>query len=395
LANKGRWYLWPLLFSGIELVRGFGQMSFPWLHIGYDFGQILPLLQPVAYTGVYGLGFLLALSASLVAVVWEGKISRRWLLAPAGFWAAWLGLGFWALATPTPAGGMRVAVIQPAVPQTRKWEESYFQTVIDKALHTADRLPKVPYDLIVFPETAIPDYWSWRLLEAARFQRLADSSGATVVLGALEGIADPSLPAGGRMYNSAFVLRPWSHPQRYDKLRLVPFSEHLPFENVFPVLNYVQLGQSSFSAGDSLPVINSVVPWSPSICYEMVYPDFARLSWHHGSHLLVNLTNDGWFGRSAGPYQHWNIQRFRAIEAGMPLIRSANTGISGVVDAQGRELAISTLMTDTVLVATVPAGHGSFAGRFGGWIELFLGLGGVLALGVAGKPRAKVPESVT
>lgn len=389
LRDRGAWWLWPCLFAGIEVLRSFGQMSFPWSHVGYDFGSWPILLQGVSVVGVHGLGFLIALTAAVLAAP-SDPARRRWRLGVVAVWALWLGFGAWRLSQPETGATLRVAVVQPAIPQTRKWEESYFRSVMDKSYATMSRL-RDSVDLVVLPETAIPDFWSLRPWEASRMRSFSDSLGVDLLVGALDFDRDSAAPRGAWIRNSAFLLQPGREAKRYDKIRLVPFSERLPFDDVFPVLNYVDLGEGDFAAGDSLPVYRTRgIPWAPTICYELVYPDFARLAASRGAKVLVDITNDGWFGESMGPWQHWNIERVRAVESGLPLVRSANTGISGVVDNRGRLLAVSSLMDDTVLAATVTAGEPSFAARHGGWIEAFLALIGFAALLMVSVPGSMV-----
>lgn len=370
LRHRVPW-AWPFLFTGIELVRGYGQMSFPWMHLGYDWGGVLPLLQGVAWTGVYGLGLLLSATAVLFHQCLRGRMRRTWLLLPLLFWGTWTGAGALRLRGTVDGPRLRVALVQPDIPQTRKWDEPYFQTVMDKTWAAVGRVSE-HVDLWALPETAIPDFWSWRPLEAYRIATLADTSRASVVVGALEAVPDSTRPFGVRVLNSAFLVAPGKAAQRYDKIRLVPFSEHLPFDDFLPALNKVKLGQSGFSAGDSLPVWRTPLPWSPAICYDLVHPDFARLAVRHGARILVVVTNDGWFGNSLGPRQHWNIHRFRAVEVGLSLVRAANTGISGATDHRGVVLARTRMMADTTLVVSVPQGPGSFYGRHGGAVEALL-----------------------
>lgn len=382
LRDRGAWWLWPGLFAAVEVLRGFGQMSFPWSHVGYDFGSWPILLQGTSVVGIHGLGFLVAWTAAVLAAP-DAPWRSRLRLATACLWMAWLGFGAWRLSVPEAGPTLRVAVVQPSIPQTRKWEEAYFRSVMDKTYAAMSRL-RDSVDLVVLPETAIPDFWSLRPWEVSRMRSFSDSLGADLLVGALDFDRDSAAPRGAWIRNSAFLLQPGGETRRYDKIRLVPFSERLPFDDVFPVLNYVDLGEGDFAAGDTLPVYRTAgVPWAPTICYELVYPDFARLAASRGARILVDITNDGWFGRSMGPWQHWNIERVRAVESGLPLVRSANTGISGVVDSRGRLLAVSALMDDTLLVATVHEGRASFAARYGGWIEGFLALLGIAGLLVA------------
>lgn len=377
--DKGIPWAWPFAFAGIEIVRGFGQMSFPWVHVGYGFGEWPVLVQGASLVGVHGIGFLIALTAvALLECMRPGRWKVR-LVVVAG-WFAWLGFGVWSLSRPESGAPLRIAVVQPSIPQTRKWDETYFRTVMDKTHETLARL-RGNVDLVVLPETSMPDFWSMRPWEAERFRRASDSMGTDLVVGALDFDRDSLAPKGAWIRNSAFLLSPRERVRRYDKMRLVPFSEHLPFDDVFPLLNYVDLGEGDFAAGDSLAVWKSAgVSWAPSICYELVYPDFARLAARRGAQVMVDITNDGWFGRSLGPWQHWNIERFRAVETGLPLVRAANTGISGAVDSRGRILSVTRLMDDTVATAVVRAGTPSFAGRHGGLIEAFLALAGFAVL---------------
>jgi len=388
LRDRGLSWLWPFVFAGIEVLRGFGQMSFPWSHIAYDLGEWPVLLQLASWTGVHGMGLALAfLAVGIRASLPPGRWRSRTVVA--AVLALWALFGVWRLGRPVEGRSWKVALVQPAIPQTRKWGESYFRAVMDSTHATLARL-REPVDLVVLPETAIPDFWSLRPWEASRFRRFSDSSGAQVLVGALDFDRDSAAPRGAWIRNSAFLLEPAAPVRRYDKIRLVPFSERLPFDDVLPVLNYVDLGEGDFAAGRDLPVHSTRgIRWSPTICYELVYPEFARQAAAAGARALVDITNDGWFGRSMGPWQHWNIERFRAVESGLPLVRAANTGISGVVDGRGRIVASSLLMDDTLLVASVPEGNPTPAARWGGWIEAVVALAGAMALlaGVVRRPR--------
>lgn len=368
-------WVWPILFCGIELLRGMGQMAFPWNHVAYDLGLWLPGLQGVAWTGVYGTGLLVAATAAILAL-WARRALPRWtVILPLVFWGFWWGLGYLRLQTAPFPTAMRVAVVQPAIPQTKKWDESYFQAVMQKTRSVAGRIQERP-DLWAFPETAIPDLWSWRPTEVDSFQHLASRSRAPVLVGALEYLYPPPPipPDRGKLRNSAFLIPPGGRAIRYDKLRLVPFSEHLPFDDLLPALNQVKLGQSGFSAGEKLPVWNTGMAWSPAICFEMVHADFPRAAVAQGAKAVVVITNDGWFGNSLGPRQHWNIHRFHSVENGLAMVRSANTGISGATDHLGRILAKSRLMQDTAFIVGVPEGPGSFYCCYGVAVDLLLRL---------------------
>jgi apolipoprotein N-acyltransferase len=363
--------LYPLAWAGVEAARAVGDMSFPWNNLGYALGNWPALFQSVSIWGVYGLSALVVLAnLSLFAFLRAGGRSAGALGAAVLFAAIpsalWLhGSLVLARADDSAAPSLTISLVQPSIPQTRKWDEGYFAEVMAKTFRTlkgpqGDYGPVRGSDLIVLAETAVPDFLRSRAAIADSLRAAAAVTGAPVLTGALDFVSDRSPWSEYRFYNSAFLFQPGKRePAQYSKLRLVPFSEKLPFDGVFPVLNYVNLGEGDFSPGDGHRLWGEgrpdTLPWSPSICYEVIYPSFAREARASGARLLVNITNDGWFGRSNGPYQHANIARFRAAENGMPLARAANNGVSVFYDAWGRDLGRTALMDSTVLRRTLRA----------------------------------------
>ncbi len=393
--------LFPFAWAGLEAARAVGEMSFPWTNLGYTLGNWPVLFQSVGWWGVYGL------SAAMVAA---NLLLARALYAESGRRAAWYA-AFVAVpvllalhggivllrADDRDAPRLDIALVQPSIPQTKKWGEEYFQAVMGKTFRTVegaaeDLAPVRGADLILFPETAVPDFLRTRPQIADSLRAIARMTGATVLTGALHYVPERLPWSDYRFFNSAFLFRPgvegW--PDEYAKLRLVPFSEKLPFNGIFPVINYVNLGDGGFSPGDGHRLWGDRVPWSPSICYEVIYPSFARQARNTGALLLVNVTNDGWFGRTNGPYQHANIARFRAAENGFPVARAANNGVSVFYDAWGRDLGRTALMDSTVLRRTVhtPDRRTAYAAA-GSWIDaaLLITLAGWGALLAAARGR--------
>ena len=403
--GRGRVFLlalYPVAWGGLEAVRAFGEMSFPWNNLAYALGDWPVLFQSVSLWGVYGLSALMVAANLLVF-----EALRRGLPAARPLWFAAAGIPVLLLAhgavtlgragqpQGTPGDGVDridISLVQPAIPQTRKWNEQYFNEVMAKTFRTmagprGDLAPVRGADLIVLAETAVPDFLRMRDELADSLRAVAESAGSPLLVGALDFVSDRRPWSDYRFYNSAFLFDPRAAgdsqaapPLQYSKLRLVPFSEKLPFDGIFPVINYVNLGEGDFSPGDGHRVWRSGgVPWAPSICYEVIYPSFARDARAAGSRLLVNITNDGWFGRSNGPYQHANISRFRAAENGMPVARCANGGVSVFFDAWGRDLGRTALLDSTVLRRTVPVpDRATLYTRAGGVIDGFF----VTALGL-------------
>lgn len=376
LEFRGGLWFFPCLWAGLEVARAYGQMSFPWNTLGYALGQELPLIQAARHVGVYGISMAIVAVNLLLYAAWRNAGKRRLAFAAAAVMiplALWVD-GRWRLHSPTPAQpSLDIALVQPSIPQTKKWEETYFLEVMQKTWNAMDALfaDSKGIDLVVLPETAIPDFIRTRVEVVKAFQSRSDSLRSPILLGALDYVNNKKPWREYVFYNSAFLFRPGRDTlMQYSKLRLVPFSEKLPFDNIFPVINYVNLGEGDFSEGKGQSVWGGDTAYSPSICYEVIYPEHVREARRSGAKMLINITNDGWFGRSNAPYQHANIARFRAIEVGAPMARAANTGISVFYDYRGQDLGHTRLMQNTLLRRSLPRHHEStFYLRHGDFLE--------------------------
>jgi apolipoprotein N-acyltransferase len=337
-------------------------MSFPWNNLGYALGHHLALIQNVRLIGVYGLSALLVV-INLLGFIALTRHGRKRKLALTGMIA---GLSLMALdgyftlrlqPHDSSAAKIDIALVQPSIPQTKKWEEGYFIEVVQKTFNTMDHsAAKLDgADLVVLPETAIPDFLRTRREVIKAFKERSSELKAPIILGALDYFTDRKPWREYQFFNSAYLFRPGQDTLlQYNKVRLVPFSEKLPFDNIFPVINYVNLGEGDFSEGKEHVLWGGDLAYAPSICYEVIYPSYMRDARRAGAKLFVNVTNDGWFGRSNAPYQHANIARFRVIETGAPMARSANTGISVFYDYRGRNLGQTRLLESTVLRRQLP-----------------------------------------
>jgi len=376
---------YPIAWAGLEAARAAGEMSFPWNDFGYALGHSLTLMQGVSIFGVYGLSALLiAANLFLFQALRKGGVNGRlwllsWFLLPAVLWALGVRTLLRTDSNDAHAPSITISLVQPSIPQTKKWSEEYFGSVMAKTFRTmdgprGDRSPVEGSDLIVFAETSVPDFLRSRPELIDTFFTRAVQLHASILMGALDFAEDRKPWRDYIFYNSAFLFPPRQDGmvQQYSKLRLVPFSEKLPFQNVFPILNYVHLGEGDFSPGPGYQVWGDSLRFAPSICYEVIYPEFARQAKKAGAQFLVNITNDGWFGRSNGPYEHANIARFRAVETGMPIARCANSGVSVFYDAWGRDLGHTDLMDSTVLQRRLPiAPRNPFYARHGGIVDAF------------------------
>jgi apolipoprotein N-acyltransferase len=341
-----------------EILRGRHGLAFPWNPVALAWADSPAMLQSVAWIGEQGLGLVTVIAATMPANLVEGHGRRRWL-APA--------LAFLILAGLHAAGSIRLAgaaavadrperlrIVQGNVPQELKWDRARGAEWFERHLALSRQDGTVPPDILVWPESAVP--YALAEDELAREAVAAVSPpGGVVLTGGNRYEVDREPPVAR---NSLFVIDGSAAiRERYDKVDLVPFGEFLPFR---PLLAALGLGKVTEGTIDFVPgpgrrvlEVPGVPPFSPLICYEATFalaatPVAPRPAW------LLNITNDAWFGKSSGPYQHLAMARLRTIEEGLPLVRAANSGISAVVDAFGQIRASLPLGERGVLDAALP-----------------------------------------
>jgi apolipoprotein N-acyltransferase len=393
---RSSFVVFPAVLVLLEYGRTLGEMSFPWCLLGYGLAPVLPLAQLASVSGVFGLSFLAAAANVLLwnvgAALYRGdelRIHARRLAVLAAVVALAGAWGWWRLVSAGPSSDRTVAVacVQGDIDQTH-WGANSLDSSFDIAESLVYRAARERPSCIVLSESALLCYLDRRPLLARRVLRWVDSVGIPIVVGALHWEPAPSRsPYDYLVYNTAFLYdeRP-GEPRRYYKMRLAPFSEAIPFEGLLPILSRVNLGEADFKKGTD-PVVFPLGPsirGVPLICYEVIYPGFVRRRLKEGANLLVNITNDGWFGRTSGPYQHAEMARMRCIENGVSMARCANSGVSMLCDQYGRVLARTALYTRTVLSGAVPVGRTpTLYGRLGDWpVGASLAL---LVLAAAGK----------
>ena len=345
-AHAGPRHALPTLvvaWTAAELARGYVLTGFPWALLGYIWAPVAPI-QWVAVFGPYGLTFVTLATAALAAMALAHGKRRLWL--GAGTLTLMLFLGGWALTPPMQdlSGRPVVRLIQPNAAQHEKWQRDMIPVFFNRQVaFTAE--PARPGlsrpELIIWPETALPMLLS-NAGEALTTIATA-GQGARIVLGIQREQA-------GQFYNSLITVDEGGQVgQVYDKHHLVPFGEYMPAAAIFRRWNIAGLAaraQGGYSAGPG-PRMLDLGPLGlalPLICYEAVFPqDVYRAPMRPD--MLLQITNDAWFGQWSGPYQHLAQARIRAIEQGLPLLRAANTGVSAIIDGAGRTLAALPLGT--------------------------------------------------
>jgi apolipoprotein N-acyltransferase len=341
--------LFAAAWAASEWLRGHLFTGFPWNLIGYvwagGFPGAIAMLQSTAVVGIYGLGLITVLAASLLALLGMPSLSpistwRRAMPAVAAGALIAVPAAYGALhlhAAPTVETGVWMRLVQPSIAQSAKWDpaeaEANFRRLTELSAAATDR----KLAAVIWPEAA-----ATFLLERDAAHRDAIAAvapkGGYVITGALRG-APLSGPLS-EVWNSIEAVDAASKiVARYDKAHLVPFGEYMPLGKVLP-FHKLTPGAIDLSAGPGprtlgLPRLPS---FSPLICYEAIFPGAVvdpgeRPAW------ILNVSNDAWYGRSAGPFQHFAMARTRAVEEGLPLVRVANNGITGVVDPAGRVLA--------------------------------------------------------
>ena len=370
--------------------------GFPWQQIGYSQHQNFPVLQFASVAGVYGLSFAVILVNA--AVTQAILVPRRLLFCTGPVLFGMVGLvayGHHRLATipnePVAAELSRVAVIQGSIPQDTKWKSDRQRRTTDHYIELtrefmAENAGK-EYDLIVFPETALPYYLTDPVYEEyrERVAGLARQLDIPILVGSLEG---RSGVAGHPIYNRAFLMdRRGELVDFADKVHLVPFGEYLPLPQLFSYLDQLTAESGRFTRGDSHRAIglpDGDLRLGVFICYESIFPEITRTLALDNANLLINTTNDAWFGHTSAPYQHMAMAAVRAVECGLPMVRAANTGISGAVAPSGRVLAATNLFeTTAIAVRLPPPAPATFYVRHGDILLLLCVLGLAIAAAVA------------
>lgn len=385
LAGRLLWV--PAAWVVLEWWRGWFLTGFPWLSLGYSQTDTwLAGLAPLG--GVPLVSFALLAGAGALLALWQQRGARR-ALALVVLVLPWtLGLSLREVAWTTPAGPARsVAIVQGAIPQDMKWLATNQQHILDTyaGLHRQ----ALGADLIVWPESALPDVANRYSSYIGSVWSAARQRGSDVVMGVMR-VEPGDHPDEDRYFNSMLALA-GEEPAFYDKRQLVPFGEFFPVPQfVRKWLSLMNLPYSDFTRGArrQAPFTAAGMRLAPNICYEDAYPGLLRREIQR-SGALVTVTNDAWFGRSPARYQHLQIARMRALESRRPLLRAANDGVSALVGPDGRIQARAAEFEPVVLRGQVTPRQGSTPYLAAGNYPV-IGLATVLlALRLAGALRSR------
>jgi len=362
----------PATWVAFEWLRTHLFGGFPWNLAAYAWLGVPGALPLSAWIGAYGVSYLLVLANAGVALAVVARRSpRRWSWAAAGLLLPLAALavgGRWGDGGAVSDGarfasaaqrGAPVVLLQPDIPNAVQPNWAEIRANYGRVLEMSEEAC-TPGALVVWPESAA---WPYSFTEDAGFRADVTNLTATGGCSLLFNSVYPS--DDGRYFNSAFVVSPNGASARYDKRKLVPFGEYVPFAGLFAFVDKLSRNAGEFRAAERL----ALLPWrderlgvdlrlGPAICYEITFPGQVAETVRAGAGVLLTITNDAWYGDTAAPWQHYAAARFRAAENRRPLLRAAITGVSAVVAADGGEVARLDPFTQGTIRSRVVGGEG-------------------------------------
>ncbi len=360
----------PSLWTSLEFLRSFLLSGLPWGFLGYTQFKHLPLIQIADILGVYGVSFLIVFVNVGISLGIAGFNHWKWFDRPVSAKSSLTSTVILIITVVSALGYGRmriqtidtvvnhsmtrtIAAVQGNISQDVKWDSKFVLSTILKYIGLSTPFKTSQTDLIVWPESATPFYLTDDPYLTRMVMDGVKATGTDFLIGS------PSFSKHGKKriyHNSAYLIDKTGQPvERYDKAHLVPFGEYVPFKKYLPFLGKMVAQVGDFEPGPT----GKTVPWDHHrigvlICYELIFPELARLQVQNGASFLVNLTNDAWYGRTSAPFQHFSMAVFRAIETRRSLVRAANTGISGFIDPVGRIQKPTGLFEATAIRHSVP-----------------------------------------
>jgi apolipoprotein N-acyltransferase len=345
------------LWVGIEYLRAEFLTGFPWCLLGYSQYKHLGLIQIADLVGVYGLSFLILLSNALIYVI---LIDRHYIkkmffkrdipimVVMACFVVAY---GQYRLTSIKPGERppLKVAIIQGNIDQSLKWNPAYqIKTINIYERLTRTTRPFKP-NLVVWPETALPFFFQDHRALSPRVAEITMSLGTNLIFGSP---AYKQEKGAYNYYNRAYSLTSDGRvPGFYDKVHLVPFGEYVPLKKFLPFVHRLVPAAGDMAPGKKItPLKLPDISAGILICFEAIFPELSRKQTKEGAEILVNLTNDAWFGMTSAPHQHLSMAILRSVENRRPMIRAANTGVSAFIGPQGKILSMGEQFREEVLM---------------------------------------------
>ncbi len=343
VSNKSKilgYIIWPMLWVGWDYLRTLTELNFPWTDFGYTQAYYLPLIQVADIFGVFGISMMIYTVNVLLYITIKSEFRNKTRLAslviamllPVIFTI----YGLIRLPEQSPEGSLDIALVQGNIDRETKWKSGGRAISFATYLNMTREAIEHDVDLVIWPETAMPYYLLHKQRHLKRVKDIVDSSNVSILTGIPHYV---SLNRGEYIYfNAAALVSPGVDTiPHYEKVKLVPGSERIPFSGRFKVLKEIRLGNADFSSGRYRTIFElNDIKFAVAICFESAFPDYCAEFCREGAEFLVVITNDMWFGPSGMPYSHAMMSAFRAIENRVPIARCANTGVSMFFDKYGR-----------------------------------------------------------
>jgi apolipoprotein N-acyltransferase len=348
----------PVLWVCFEYCKSFLLTGFPWENLGYSQYLNFYLIQFADIAGVFGLSFLIVIVNVTLFEVINKRSKREYVLAIVVFLilAGIYIYGFYRLnqvnKVMQKAQGMEVSLIQGNIDQSIKWNENYQIETLNIYERLSMRNSPANGSLIVWPETAAPFRFQDINNLHDQITNLSLATKSWLLFGSVSSLQKRD---SNDYFNSAYLLSPSGEIKgKYDKVHLVPYGEYVPLRKFFPFVNKLTDGIGNFGTGAGYyPLSLGDKKIGVLICYEAILPFAARMYKKRSAELLVSITNDAWFGTTSAPFQHFSMAIFRAVETRLYLVRSANTGISGIIDPTGKTIARTNIFQEDALKGNV------------------------------------------
>ncbi|MBI2206562.1 MAG: apolipoprotein N-acyltransferase [Candidatus Rokubacteria bacterium] len=376
----------PFFWVAAEWIRSVLFSGFPWGLLGYSQYLQLPVIQIAELGGVWAVSFVVALMNAALAAVVALPLRRGLAGLAVGVIVVGASLGFGAARLRAPVSGetFTISVMQPSIPQPLKWDERFAESTLRTYFGLSGQLRRGESQLLVWPETSAPTVLRRDPVLTAAVIGLSREIGAPVLVGSVdvEGGRPPTLR------NTVFLLDERGVVGRYDKIHLVPFGEYVPLAGIIGFVRGWAEFISELEPGAAAVVFpGPPAPFGVVICYEGIFPGLVRDFVKDGARLMINMTNDAWFGLTAGPLQHLAMYPLRAVEHRVALARSANTGVSAFIAPTGRIVRRLPLFERGLITERLPLRSvTTLYTRFGDWLA-YLGLGvSAAALALAARP---------
>lgn len=357
-------FIAPLLWTGLEYAKSHVLTGFPWENLAYSQYLYHPVVQIADITGIYGITFIIVMVNVIIYDVLTTKPKGKRLVREvmAGC-IILLVIGIYGVMkirslerSLLSADSMNVSVIQGNIDQNIKWNPQFQEKTINTYRNLSLTNAPSGSRLIVWPETATPFFFQEKNDRHREVVRVARDAGSWLLFGSPSYLKDEDSLS---FMNSAFLLNSEGDVRgRYDKVHLVPYGEYVPLRQWFPFISKLVVGVGDFASGPGFhPLSMNHHRLGVLICYEGIFPEAGRSYKKAGADLLVNITNDAWFGRTSAPYQHLSMTSLRAVENRLYIVRAANTGISAVIDPTGRIINQTELFEEASLQGTVKFTH--------------------------------------